>query len=464
MIINNVSSSINSRNYYKNKNISTQSVKISTYPYTVPFCGIKETWDSLKKKTSGFWDSFSKDEKPQISEEEAQFIEDYQKEESAIKSKYEDKIADIKDGFWDGFINISERRRSKLREKMNDELSVAHKYQDYFEKRENEVIELKQKFLELAKELNFSKEVIANFEAMQAASLKRREIDERRKSLGENFGFHKIGGYETEKMALRANFIDKLDDEKAGKLLDVVLPNAILFYGPTGCGKTTFAEAFAQEADCAYELISCRGSQEFKEQQLISQLYGDDDDIGVLEKAERRFKKTNKRTIILIDEFDRFFGRNVSSKFINGLKVLLNDCSERSHVTFFLTTNNPQKIPYELRNSHRAGIKINLDPPNRQNVVMVIEHYLRNSQVEDLNYALILDKLFKYAPDSVYSNSHIKTICEIATDRIKPMGQPLTTQMFLQAIDEFENQEDNKDLCRINKQYLLQYEDDKKKV
>ena len=50
-----------------------------------------------------------------------------------------DKIADIKDGFWDGFINISERKRNKLREQMNDELSVAHKYQDYFEKRENEV-------------------------------------------------------------------------------------------------------------------------------------------------------------------------------------------------------------------------------------------------------------------------------------------------------------------------------------
>ena len=462
MLINNVSNNINSKYYYQNKDTNKQSVKISTSSYTVPFCGIKETWDTVKKKTSSFWDLFSKDEKPQISEEEAQFIEDYQKKESEIKRKYEDEIAKIKDGFLDGFFHISEGKRNKLQTQMKNELAVAHSFQDAFEKREQEVIELKQKFLELAKEFNFSREVIANFEATQAASLKRREIDERRKSLGENFGFHKIGGYEAEKMALRANFIDKLDDEKAGKLLDVALPNAILFYGPTGCGKTTFAEAFAQEADCAYELISCRG--EFKEQQLISQLYGDDDDIGILEKAERRFKKTNKRTIILIDEFDRFFGKNVSSKFINGLKKLFEVCSEEYHVTFFLTTNNPQKIPYELRNAHRTGIIINLDPPNKKNTISVIEHYLKNTQVEELVYQLILDKLFQYAPDSVYSNSHIKTICEIATDRIKPMGQPLTTQMFLQAIDEFENQEDNKDLCRINKQYLLQYEDDKKKV
>lgn len=63
-------------------------------------------------------------------------------------------------------------------------------------------------------------------------------------------GFSQIGGYNDIKNKLQILFIDKLDDEKAGKYLVEPIPNAIMFFGPTGCGKTTFANALAQEADC----------------------------------------------------------------------------------------------------------------------------------------------------------------------------------------------------------------------
>lgn len=204
--------------------------------------------------------------------------------------------------------------------------------------------------------------------------------------------------------------------------------------------------------------------QKIREKQFAEQLYGDENNIGLLDQAEKDFKNTKKRTIILIDEFDRFFGKDTSSIFVNALKTLFETCSKNNKITFFLTTNNPQKIPYELRNSNRTGIIINLDPPDEKNAMFVIEHYLKNCEVENLDYSLILEKLFKYAPNSVYSNSHIKTICEIATDNIKPTGEPLTTTMFLEAIDEYENQETNKDLCRINQKYLQQYADDKENV
>ena len=182
---------------------------------------------------------------------------------------------------------------------------------------------------------------------------------------------------------------------------------------------------------------------------------------GLLEKAQKNFLKTGKRTIILIDEFDRFFGKDVSNKFISEMKGILESCSEDNHVTFFLTTNKPQKIPYELRNSHRIEPAYPLDPPNKTNAVAVIEHYLQGCDTQDLDYNTILNELFKYAPDEIYSNTHLKAICELAADVVKPDESPLTTDMFLQAIEQYNNSNTDHNLLRITKEYLKQYENDK---
>ena len=79
--------------------------------------------------------------------------------------------------------------------------------------------------------------------------------------------------------------------------------------------------------------------------------------------------------VILIDEFDKFFTKTTSAGFINTLKGILNNCSEKHHLTFFLTTNNLQKIPYELINSHRIGLNVNLDPPNKEKVRSVLLYH-----------------------------------------------------------------------------------------
>lgn len=160
-----------------------------------------------------------------------------------------------------------------------------------------------------------SKEILAAFESSQLSSQRRLDIINRRKELLDKKGFSQIAGYIDERNKLQENFLDLIDDEKAGKYLTQSIPNAILFYGPTGCGKTTFVKALAEEADCKFITIQCRGSQKEKEQQLHNTLMGytDTDDFdeeievpGLLDKAQKNFLKTGKRTIILIDEFDRF--------------------------------------------------------------------------------------------------------------------------------------------------------------
>lgn len=471
--------STNTQGYYKNeqyKNSATDTSKIA-------FLGVEDRFERLKEKSEKEYSQEKRNstnisslfrDNDSISATELNFLEDYLKEEQRIIEEYDKKIANIKDGFWDNWFSSAEEKREKLRKEKEEALRVAHRYQKFFEQREKDTIQLKIRYKEMAESLNFSKEVLAAFNASQQASEKRLEIIKRREQLAGKIGLSQLAGYREEKDILQNIFIDPLDDEKAGKIPNKDIPNAILFYGPTGCGKTTFAKALAEETLCNFEILKVKGAtQKQREKFLIESLNGKTstnlflektETKGLLDKAQQNFLDTNIRTIILIDEFDRFFGKDTSNAFLRDLKGILENCSEEHHTTLFLATNNPQKIPYELLSPHRVGLKVNLDPPNKSNSVAVIEHYIGDCDTNGIDYNKIIEELFKYAPDEVYSNTHLKSICEIATDQLKPANEPLTTEMILKAIEIFGNSEENHDLIRITKKHLEQYEEDKKNI
>ncbi len=394
-----------------------------------------------------------------LSKDEADFFQDFIDRERKIKNEYTKKIAAVRENFIGKLFNSAQKKRDQLMEERDKALSIAYEFQDAFEKREKEMIELKKKCLFMAQQLNYSQDLIITLQRKQAESIRRQEIIEKRKKSLSTSGFSKLAGYQKEKDILTTNFIDSIDDEQAGKNVDVPIPNAILFYGPTGCGKSTFAKALAEESGCHFEKINCYGSQQEKEKKLKEELNND-----ILEESKLRFEKENKRTIILIDEFDRFFGDDVSPEFIRMMKSIMSSCSDNNHATLFLATNSPQKIPYELINQHRTGIIVNLDPPDKENSKAVMEHYFKECDKDKLDYDKITDRLFKRAPDEVYSNSQLQNICEIATDEIKPLDEKLDTNMVLQAIENYDDSSDNPEMLRLTKPYLENYNNDKEMI
>lgn len=420
------------------------------------------------KTTDTFKRLFHRKDYKNLTKDEVQFITSYVNKEDEIKQKYEKKIADIKDGFLDNWFPIAEKKREALRNDRDMELRGARQMQELFEEREKENLVFRQEFLKLAEQLNYSQEVISALHNGIESTKKHVAICQRRQSFDEQHGLKKIAGYVPEQVILQSNFIDKVDNEKAGKVLDRPITNSILFYGPTGCGKTTFAEALAEEADCRFERVRAIGrKQHEKEQNFFDELDGTDGQKGILDRAQENFLKDNKRTIVLVDEFDRFFGKGgkeYSDSFLSDLKDLFEKSSNENHVTFFLTTNDPKKIPYELLSPHRTGIIVSLDPPDKNNATFVLQHYFKDSDQSKIDYEKINGELFKYAPDQVYSNSHLKQIADIASTKAEESEEKINTDIVLNAIEEFNSQSDNEELIRITKPYLEKYEKEKKEI
>lgn len=413
---------------------------------------LQEVAGKVKSSIESNWSGlvhFFKDKKTTVTEKDISFISVFSNNEEDINQKYNEEIKKIEDPFidWGG---KTKKQKQNLQNQKEAALQAARKLQQLFEEKEEELLQMKKEALELAKMLNLSIDVIYGLEDKIVQSEKRQAINKQRTELYNKSGFNKISGYNGEKLTLTKMFINKLDDEKSGKFLSEPPPNAILFFGPTGCGKTTFAKALIEETDCNPDKIKSRGAnQQDKENNFIDDLH------QKLEQSQTKFLDNNVRTIILIDEFDKLFN-NSSPRFVSKLKSIMTSCSQEYHATLFLTTNNPRLIPYELLADHRCGIKVSLEPPNEENMTQVLQHYLCNSK--DLDYEKITAKLSKFLPDEAYSNSHIKAICDQLDGTIP------NTQDVLDAIEEYDKSSDNIEYLRISKYYLEEFNKDKKEI
>lgn len=238
-------------------------------------------------------------------------------------------------------------------------------------------------------------------------------------------GFGKIAGYQDQIDTLLDHFGTPIALEKNGQSADV--PSGILFFGPQGNGKTTFANAFAGQLDC--ELVSIRPVVEKNMDKASAKNWKNLN--AVIEQAKKRFTKDRTRTIILINEFDDFAPNG--SRIIGSMKDLMDTLSKNYHCTIFATTNYPERIDKILLRDGRF-YKAGLPPADKANAEAVLKHYAEDFAGNDVKYDELAEEVVKTQPNTAYSNARIRASVVQIAEKCKNMGRKLTQGDLLESI------------------------------
>ena len=290
---------------------------------------------------------------------------------SEIVNKFNKELNKIRKAASDKKNNIGglfkKRKIRAIEKEEDDKISGFILAQNAAVDEQMELVRVLQENVRLLQERNATKEELND--TKKALSMAQKSVEITKKMAQQKKskkGFDAIAGYDKEKYILTEQFTNLLPYEQAGA--DINLPGCILFYGPIGNGKTSFAIAFAQSAGCLYDEAKitvrsrARNSQQ-KHKEEEESLYKDL--LNKAKTAQQNFLKNGGRTIILLDEIDRV---GYEGSFIQGdLKRFLEKCSDEYHCTVFATTNNPLALSNPLCSEKRMPIKVNIDPPNHEN-------------------------------------------------------------------------------------------------
>ena len=221
-----------------------------------------------------------------------------------------------------------------------------------------------------------------------------------------NYGFERIYGYEKEKEYLKNEFGLKkmaLAKTSIGDKIDV--PNAILFYGVTGVGKSTFAKALAEQMEKVL-----RAANKSKE------LY---------EKS----KTEKQRSFLIIDESNELIENEKFAQF-------LKDCSKKYKCTVFMTTNHPFDIPSNVLDS--IPLTVGLEPPDEKNIRSFVEQFLNRTKTFG-NVIDITDTLLELQIKNnlICSNSNLKEILKKAIMNRKKVSQSDIKEAFNNSKDSY---------------------------
>lgn len=295
----------------------------------------------------------------------------------------------------------AEKFENLLREQKEEAAASEARHQEFITK------------LQEAHERNDAK-MIANFETQMTEERKRHEdimkaivdrmnnVSNTEKTLSKvgniqnKEGFGKIAGYELEKNILVNQVGNTIVLEKEGKVS--IVPNGILFHGPKGNGKSTFANAFAHQLECRCVKI----------EDLINNEKNMDNLRKEAEKAKEHFEKTGIRTILQIDEFEDFAPEG--SKMTNSMKIFMDNVSKDYHCTVFATTNHPDKISDIVLRPGRFDVMVGLPPANKEDTAAILKHYVDDLADKDVNYKEIAEHIVSVQPEEAFSNAKIEAM------------------------------------------------------
>ena len=173
-------------------------------------------------------------------------------------------------------------------------------------------------------------------------------------------GFADVAGMTDLKEQLQSDVIDLLQNPEQAKALGLSIPNGLLFYGPPGCGKTFFAEKFAEETGFNY--IYVKGSD-------VASPYID----GGKGKIADIFNQAreNAPTILFLDEVDAIIrdrsehNNAVTAGAVNQFLMELNNCG-KDQVLVIGATNKPMDIDEAALRAGRLELKYYIPQPDKE--------------------------------------------------------------------------------------------------
>ena len=216
-------------------------------------------------------------------------------------------------------------------------------------------------------------------------------------------GFKDVAGMKQLKEQLQSDVIDLIQDPKQAKELGLSMPNGLLFYGPPGCGKTFFAEKFAEEAGFNYKYIKCSDV-------ASPYIHGGQDKIAAIFDEARK----NAPTILFFDEIDamikdRSKHNNVSEAGeVNEFLAQLNNCGEDG-VLVIGATNKPNDIDEAALRAGRLEFKYYIPQPDAETRASIFEINLSKRKCD---FGIDYDKLASLTEN--YISADIKMIVDNA--------------------------------------------------
>jgi transitional endoplasmic reticulum ATPase len=228
-------------------------------------------------------------------------------------------------------------------------------------------------------------------------------------------GFADVAGMQTLKDELTKRVIWVLKDKEKAEKYRLTPPNGMILYGPPGCGKTYFAEKFAEEAQFNFTMVS--GSDLGS-----TYMHGTQGKIAnLLKEAEQRAP-----VILCFDEFDSFVPSRGSSdanqrgEEVNEFLAQLNNCSKRG-IFVIGTTNRIELIDPAILRKGRMDLHVEIPAPDAETRASIFQLHLRERPVaEDVNAQELAGLTENYAAaDIAFIVNEAAMMAALADDLIR---------------------------------------------